>query len=210
MIDLDSIRDTPLMREPFDHLVVPHFIDRDALAAIHPDFPVVNNGGSFPLSELSCGSSFRALVDELQGDALRSAVGAKFDLDLTERPTLLTVRGQARAKDGRIHTDAKWKLVTLLLYLNREWPHAGGHLRLLRTNASLEDFAADVAPVDATAVLFRCTDDAWHGHTPHVGERRAVQVNWVENESWLLREQKRHRWSSRIKRIWSGSRAPRA
>ena len=96
---------------------------------------------------------------------------------------MITVRGQARPKDGRIHTDSVTKLVTVLLYLNQAWKGEGGSLRLLRSNASFDDYFADVPPEAGTAVFFRCTDNAWHGHTPYVGPRRALQLNWVTDES---------------------------
>lgn len=188
------------------HLVVPRFIR--FTPELERDFPAVPTAGSFPLSELERGPAFEALIAELQSEALREAVESKLEIDLGGRPTMVTVRGQARAKDGRIHTDSKWKLVTLLVYVNRDWRHEGGHLRLLRSPNDLEDYVADVPPEYGTAVFFRCTDNAWHGHTPYVGERRAIQLNWVEDESWVRREQGRHRWSSRLKTIFSAS--PRA
>lgn len=206
MIDLEHFRATPLEREPFGHLVVPRFIRSDAMAELERDFPSISKAGSFPLSELSSGPAFGKLVDELHGDAFRKAVESKLEIDLTGRPTMLTVRGHARGKDGRIHTDSTWKLVTLLIYMNGSWPHEGGHLRLLRSPNNLDDYFADIRPEHATAVLFRCSPNAWHGHTPYVGERRAIQLNWVEDESWVRREQGRHRWSSKLKRIFS--RAP--
>jgi hypothetical protein len=205
MIDIDRFRATPLVREPFGHLVVPRFIHSDAIAELDRDFPSVPKAGSFPLSELSSGPAFDKLVDELHGDALRKAVESKLEIDLTGSPTMLTVRGHARAKDGRIHTDSTWKLVTLLIYVNGSWSHAGGHLRLLRSPKNLDDYFADIRPEHATAVLFRSAPKAWHGHTPYVGERRAIQLNWVEDASWVRREQGRHRWSSKVKRIFSGA-----
>ena len=205
MIDLDRFRATPLERDPFEHLVVPQFIDSDSMAELERDFPSVPKAGSFPLSELSSGPAFDRLVDQLHGDALSKAVESKFEIDLTGRPTMLTVRGHARAKDGRIHTDSTWKLVTLLIYMHGAWPHEGGHLRLLRSPKSLDDYFADIRPEHATGVFFRCTENAWHGHTPYVGERRAIQLNWVEDASWVRREQGRHRWSSKLKRIFSGA-----
>ena len=206
MIELGRLRDAELVREPFAHVIVPHFVRPKP--ELDRDFPKVPRAGSFPLSELSHGPVFDELVAELHGDALRETVEAKFDIDLAGRPTMLTVRGHARAKDGRIHTDSKWKVVTLLIYMNHEWSDDGGHLRLLRSSESLEDCAADIAPEYGTAVFFLCSENAWHGHTPYVGERRAIQLNWVEDESWVRREQGRHRWSSKLKSIFS--RAPRA
>ncbi len=138
MIDLDRFHATPLER----------------------DFPYVPKAGSFPLSELSFGPAFDKLVDELHGDALRTAVEEKFGIDLTGCPTMLTVRGHARARDGRIHTDSKWKLVTLLVYVNRAWPHEGGNLRLTRSPKNLDDYFADIPPEYGMAVFFRCTENA--------------------------------------------------
>lgn len=198
MIDLEKLRATPLEREPFEHLVVPGLIPSESAL----DFPAIARPGSFPLSELTCGRAFEQLIDELRAAPLRKAVEEKFCVDLAGRPTLVTVRGHARAKDGRIHTDSKWKLVTLLLYMNRAWGHEGGHLRLLRSRSDLDDFVADVPPEYGTAVFFRCADNAWHGHTPYVGERRAIQLNWVEDESWVRREQGRHRLSSKLKSLF--------
>lgn len=203
MIQLDRLERGQLEREPFPHVVVRDFVR--ATSELERDFPAVAKAGSFPLSELAHGPSFDELVEELHGEPLRRTVEEKFGVDLSGRPTMLTVRGHARAKDGRIHTDSRWKLVTLLIYMNRDWTDEGGHLRLLRSSKDLDDYVADIAPEFGTAVFFHCSENAWHGHTPYVGERRAIQLNWVEDESWVRREQGRHRWSSKLKTIFSRS-----
>jgi SM-20-related protein len=200
MIDYERFRSTPLVREPFDHLVVPEFLDPGLVDPVLSGFPRIEKGGSFPLSVLACGSGFDGLVEELRGAELRKAVAEKFGIDLEGRPALVTVRGQARPKDGRIHTDTETKLVTVLLYLNRGWKDKGGWLRLLRSNASLDDYFTEVPPEAGTAVFFRCTKNAWHGHTPYVGERRALQLNWVTDESIVRHEERRHRFSARLKK----------
>lgn len=200
MIDYERFRNTPLDREPFDHIVVADFLRRETLGTVLSGFPVIEKGGSFPESELSFGPGFASLLEELRGPELRAAVEEKFGIDLEGRPAMVTVRGQARAKDGRIHTDAVTKIVTVLLYLNPGWANEGGRLRLLRTNASLDDYFADVPPEAGTAVFFRCTDNAWHGHTRYEGERRAIQLNWVTDESVVRHEQRRHRLSARLKK----------
>jgi hypothetical protein len=200
MIDYQRFRRTPLVREPFDHLVVKDFLRAEAIKPVLSGFPPIQKGGSFPESELSFGSGFASLLEELRGEELRAAVEEKFEIDLEGRPTMITVRGQARDKDGRIHTDAVTKIVTVLLYLNPGWKDEGGRLRLLRSDASLEDYFADVPPEAGTAVFFRCTDNAWHGHTPYVGERRAIQLNWVTAESVARHEERRHRFSARLKK----------
>jgi len=200
MIDLERFRKTALVREPFDHLVVSGFLQASALEPVLAGFPAIEKGGSFPESELSFGRGFAVLVEQLRGPLLRAAVAEKFGIDLEGRPTMVTVRGQARAKDGRIHTDTETKIVTVLLYLNPGWKNEGGRLRLLRSKASLEDYFAEIPPEAGTAVFFRCTDNAWHGHTPYVGRRRAIQLNWVTDENVVRREERRHQFSARLKK----------
>jgi hypothetical protein len=200
MIDYERLRRTPLVREPFEHLVVSGFLAAPSLDGVLSGFPAIEKGGSFPESELAVGPAFAGLLAELRGPELREAVAEKFAIDLTGKPTMVTVRGQARAKDGRIHTDTEAKIVTVLLYLNRGWKDAGGRLRLLRSSSSLDDYFAEVSPEAGTAVFFRCTDNAWHGHTPYVGERRAIQLNWVADEEVVRREESRHRFSARLKK----------
>ncbi|MEZ5648121.1 MAG: hypothetical protein R3E60_04120 [Alphaproteobacteria bacterium] len=49
----------------------------------------------FPLATIKgAGSAFLKLMETLQGPALRHAVAEKFNLDLTNRPTMVTVRGR--------------------------------------------------------------------------------------------------------------------
>ncbi|MGH9388324.1 MAG: 2OG-Fe(II) oxygenase, partial [Vicinamibacteria bacterium] len=163
MIDHERFRSTPLVREPFDHLVVPGFLSASALEPLLSGFPAIEKGGSFPESELSFGPAFASLLAELRGPELRAVVAEKFSIDLAGKPTMITVRGQARAKDGRIHTDTETKIVTLLLYLNPGWKDEGGRLRLLRSSSSLDDYFAEIPPEAGSAVFFRCTDNAWHG-----------------------------------------------
>ena len=211
MLDIDRLRQTPLAAEPFPHLVVPWFLPESSLSTLEPDFPTIPRGGSYPAADVDYGPAFGELVEELQGSGLRHAVEDKFGIDLSGRPTLVTVRGHTRAKDGRIHTDSEWKLVTLLIYVHRDWPHEGGRFRFVRSASNLDDVITEVTPARATAVFFRCTENAWHGHTPHVGVRRAVQVNWVEDASWVEREERRHGFSSKLKRLFTfGSGAPTA
>jgi hypothetical protein len=199
MIDLDEFQKAALVREPFDHMIVSGFIRPESVGGILEDFPAIEKGGSFPASELSFGERFAALLEALRSEPLRRAVEDKFAIDLEGRPAMVTVRGQARPKDGRIHTDSRSKIVTVLLYMNSGWKERGGWLRLLRSADSLDDYFAEVPPEAGTAVFFRCTRNAWHGHTPFVGRRRAIQLNWVLDESVARREQGRHRLSARLK-----------
>jgi SM-20-related protein len=201
LLDLDAFAATPLTIDPYPHLVVPGFLRRGALDAIAGDYPTIAKPGSFPVSELRYGAQFQALLDELEGPAMRAAVAAKFAMDLEDRPTMVTVRGRAQHKDGRIHADSTTKLITVLVYMNAAWEESGGRLRLLRSADDLDDYFAEVPPVEGTLVAFKVTPNSWHGHEPIEGERRVVQLNWVRDATVVRREQTRHRFSARVKRL---------
>jgi len=201
ILDLDRLRATPLIRDPFDFVIVENFVCAEHLPAVLAGFPEVRRHGSFPLRGLACGAAFDALVAELEGDALRGAVEEKFAIDLAGRPTMVTVRGQGDGKDGRIHTDSPTKLITLLLYLNPAWTEEGGRLRLLRRRDDLEDYAAEVAPLAGTMVAFRRSEASFHGHYPHQGRRQSLQLNWVTDQRVVTRELGRHAWSARLKAL---------
>jgi SM-20-related protein len=201
ILDLDGLRAAPLVRDPFDFIVVEQFLRADALAPLLADFPKIRRRGSFPVESVEYGPDFAGLVAALTGSPLRNAIEEKFGIDLSERPTLLTVRGRSDGTDGRIHTDSKTKIITLLLYMNPVWDHAEGRLRLLRGAGDLEDYAAEVTPLAGTMLAFRRSERSFHGHREHVGERRSLQLNWVTDGSVLRRELGRHRWSARLKAL---------
>jgi hypothetical protein len=200
-LDCVALAATPLVREPFPFVIVPGFLRAAALEAVHADFPRVDRAGSFPVSELSFGEGFRALLAELEGPAMRRTIEQKFAIDLSGRPTMVTVRGRARLADGKIHSDSKTKLITVLLYLNSQWEAPGGRLRLLRSADSLDDMVAEVPPDAGTLLAFKVTANSWHGHEPFEGQRRAIQLNWVTDQSVVRHEQSRHRFSARLKRL---------
>ncbi len=203
ILELDALRQTPLVSEPFEYLLVPRFIKAEHLDAIERDFPPIAQGGSFPLNSLRYGPAFQQLTGELLGDELRHIFAVKFDMDLSERPATLTVRGRTRLKDGQIHTDSKTKLITVLLYLNKSWSADGGRLRLLRSEHNLEDVVAEVPPDQGALVAFRCRPNAWHGHHPFEGERRSLQLNYVVDESASRWSSLRHSMSAVFKALRS-------
>jgi hypothetical protein len=201
ILDLERLRATPLRRDPFDFVIVENFVGPEHWAALDADFPEVRKHGSFPLPALRCGPAFAQLAAEMEDEPLRRAIAEKFAIDLDGRPTMITVRGRSDGKDGRIHTDSATKLITLLLYLNPVWEEPGGRLRLLRQPDDLDDCAAEVPPVSGMMVAFRRGDRSFHGHYPHRGERRSVQLNWVTDAAVVRRELARHGWSARLKAL---------
>ena len=201
-LDLARLRDSPLRRDPFEFVVVEDFLGGgDKLSALVDAFPAVPGHGSYPLSTLACAPLFARLAEELEGDAMREAMEAKFALDLSHRPTMITLRGYSDGKDGGIHTDSETKLITVLIYMNHEWTEAGGRLRLLRGPRNLADFVAEVPPLAGTLVAFRRSAASFHGHAAHVGKRQSIQLNWVTDAKVVRRELGRHVWSARWKSL---------
>jgi hypothetical protein len=200
-LDLEAFRAAPLVRRPFEYLVLPGFIKPGARAALNADYPSINAPGSFPVEGLTYGPTFASLVRSLTGPEVRAAFEEKFGLDLKGRPTMLTVRGRCGTRDGNIHTDAASKILTVLIYLNPGWRGSGGCLRLLRSPTDIEDVLVEVPPVDGTLVAFRRSDNSFHGHKPYIGPRRVVQFNWVTTRGTERYEMFRHRASAWVKRV---------
>jgi len=201
LLDLDSLANAPLARDPFLYTVVPNFIRPADATGIREDFPAIADPGLLPVEATAYGNRFGALIRELQSQAVARAFSEKFDIDLAGRPTMITVRGRCQAKDGRIHPDSEAKLVTALLYFNETWENQGGRLRLLRSATDLNDVIAEVPPDSGTLVAFKRSDCSYHGHEPYVGVRRYVMINWMASGFAAQRELMRHRLSAQVKRL---------
>ena len=184
MIELDyaALNTLPVATDPFPHLVVPHFVPPAALARVVADLPEIANARLLPARAVRLGPAARDLMAAMEGLELRRAIAARFGLDLSDAPTMVTLRGRTREKDGRIHCDSTAKRVTVLLYLNPAtdaWSQHEGCLRLLRGPDDIEDFAVEVPPVDGTLLVFPNGPTTWHGHKTFVGQRysRAAQLH---------------------------------
>jgi SM-20-related protein len=202
LLDLASLAAAPLVREPYEHLVLPGFLSPAALQRVLLDYPRVDRPGSFPLPETRYGPNFAAFVAELEAAALRHLFEQKFALDLTGRPTTITVRGRCGKRDGRVHTDSATKIITVLIYMNDGWDEPNGRLRLLRS-ADLDDYAIEVPPAAGTLIAFRRSERSFHGHTSFEGERKVIQLNWVTDQRVADRELGRHSLSARLKRLFA-------
>ena len=199
--DFAALERTPLERDPFEFVVVPDFLRSENFPAVLADYPQVPGPGSHPPGELKIHGNFRALIDELRGPEFQAAIERKFAIDLSGRPTMYTVRGFVRERDGAIHTDSKTKIITVLLYMNEHWQEDAGRLRLLRGPNNLDDYVAEVPPYGGTLLAFRRADNSWHGHKPTSGPRRAIQLNWVTSQAVVDAEQNRHGLSTRLKKF---------
>ena len=202
-IDIDRLRSARLRTEPFTYTIVENFLNRESLGQAVARYPDLQ-GGSYPLDSVDVPPVLGEIIDELDGPEFEAAVAEKFNVDLAGRPKMYTLRGQCRLKDGRIHTDSQDKIITVLLYMNEDWPHEGGRLRMLRSGQDVEDYAEEVAPDKGTLLIFRRSDHSWHGHTPFEGTRRSIQMNWMVSGGKKSFHKLRHNLSAMIKKVSAG------
>jgi len=96
----------------------------------------------------------------------------------------------------------------VLLYMNDlSWSNDGGRLRLLNSGTDLEDYFTEVEPKGGTLLIFKRSDNSWHGHHSYEGPRRAVQINWLTDEAALRREEGRRGVITRVKNMLRGNAA---
>lgn len=202
MLNLDTLSQATVASDPFPYMAASNVLSHETLNRISGDFPVIDKPGIFSLSDLSYGKAFAELIDEIRSSALEKIIEEKFNVDLSDKPLMITVRGRCQKKDGRIHTDSKDKIVTCLLYLNDpNWQADGGRLRLLRDGRDLNSTIVEVPPNGGNFVAFKRTDNSWHGHEPFEGPRRYVMFNWVRSDVALAKNLGRHKLSAVFKRM---------
>jgi hypothetical protein len=201
MINYAALDAAQLQRDPFDYLIVPNFLTPEVVARVNPDYPAITGPANFKLEELDYGPAFAALTEELAGPELTRHLAAKFEMDLPFDSTSITVRKFCEPTDGHIHVDHRTKVIAMLVYFNETWEADGGKFRILRSADDMEDYAAEVPPLAGTMVAFRRTDRSFHGHKQYVGERRMVQVAWVQEDAAARLEKRFNRMSKPIRRL---------
>jgi hypothetical protein len=186
--------DTLIRHEPFPFMIAHGQLPEEARADLERDFPKYAEAGFFPYDEKECGGSVRQLVDAVISPAFASAVGDKLGIDnLGQYPTLVSLCRSMNRRHGTIHTDSKSKVATVLIYLNSSWHDTSdGCLRFL---AKIDDvdaiLAPEIKPLYGEFVIFKRTDNSFHGHLPYEGERRVIQVAWLTSEEEKLRKTQR-------------------
>ena len=190
MINLPALEQATLSTDPFPFAVVPDFLSPDALVAANADYPAITSAANHALDDLSYGPAFARLISELQSPEFARTLGARFAMGLDGLPTTITVRRFCERTDGNIHTDHKSKVITVLVYFNESWTHSEGQLRLLRSRHSLEDHVVEVPPIGGTLLAFKRTPHSWHGHSRFVGERRMLQLNYLDRSPLALAAQR--------------------
>ncbi len=200
-LDIERLKAARLRTEPFEYTIVSGFLAPASLARVIETYPEISKGGSYPVESLEVRPPLQEVIDELDGPAFESAIEQKFGVALAGMPKMYSLRGYCRQSDGKIHTDSKDKIITCLLYLNRDWQADGGKLRLLRGGTDIRDYAEEVPPDNGTMLMFRRSEASFHGHDRFEGVRRSIQMNWMVSGNRRAFHKLRHQLSARLKRL---------
>jgi SM-20-related protein len=198
---MDKLKAAKIETSPFMYTIIPGFLSPEMVSRINATYPKIEKGGSYPIESLDASMAIKEVIDELDGPEFEQAVAEKFSVDIAGKPKMYSLRGYTRAKDGQIHTDSKDKIITVLLYLNENWQQPGGRLRILRSGQNVDDFAAEVPPDNGTLLVFKRSDNSWHGHHPFEGPRRSLQMNWMTSEGSKGWHKVRHTISAAMKKL---------
>jgi SM-20-related protein len=191
-LDLAPFLAAPVRQDPYPWIAASGCIRPETLPALRRDFPRLRRPGYHPVETFTPQGEFATLLAQIEAGALDRAMSAKFGLDFTALPRLVTVRFTSAAHEGRPHTDSESKIATLLLYLHPDWGSMEGRIRVLRREA-LADPVAELSPAEGNIFAFLRSDHSWHGHTPFAGERRVVQVAWLRDAKDVERKRSRGR-----------------
>ena len=203
ILDLKKIKEAKVNKEAFPFFSVSNvFLNNKITKDLTKDFPEILKGGSFPSESLTAGPSFKKLIEELESKELKQLLESKFNINLSNSSVVTTVRGISRKRDGKIHSDSKTKLVTVLIYLNEGWEKRTGLLRMLKDSSNIENFLYETPATMGSLIAFKVEPNCWHGYLPYIGKRKSIQLNYLNQDS-LLSHRARHKISFLIKKFSS-------
>ena len=201
LINIEAIENKGVTSHPYPYFGLENALHQAYKDEIIKDFPILSKGGSFPLDSIEVKGSLKSLVDEISGDKFRNLIAKKFDVNLSAKPLVITARGYSRINDGKIHTDSKTKLITILIYLNEVWGSPNGRLRILNSN-DIEDYKEEFSSSFGQMIAFKVTDNCWHGYQPYEGKRRSLQINYLVDQKYKKYHIYRHRVSALFKKYF--------
>ena len=187
---------------PFAFLVAPAQLPDAQRATLLRDFPRYGSAGFFPYRAEDCGPSMRALVEELSGGAIATAIGLRLGIpDLAGFPVLVTVSDSVHRRHGTIHTDSSPRSPRPCSISTHHGPGPAKAACVCScaVTTSSQLAAPEIRPLYGTLVAFRRADNSWHGHLPFEGERRVLQVAWLASAADVERKNRRGRFSRMVK-----------
>ena len=180
MIDFNKLQSAEVDKTYYPFFSLDNcFLDNSSSITLSEDFPDIKSGGSIPPSSINLKGSIKKLISDLEGLEMKAILEEKLNVDLSNSEIVTTLRGYSRKKDGKIHTDSKSKIITLLLYLNESWEYETGKLRMVKNEENLEEFIKEIPATLGSVVAFKVTENCFHGFLPFEGKRQSIQMNYV-------------------------------
>lgn len=202
VLRLDALKDAEVKSTPFPYFVVDHSIVDSEVQAVVKDFPKITQGGSYNLDDVEIKPNFDRLLKSVDTPEFRQILTDKFGVNVMEHPMMITLRGFSRQKDGRIHSDSKSKLLTILIYLNESWDAETGRLRILNDNHDINNYVEEINAGPGSLVAFKVTDNGWHGYIPYEGQRQSIQINFLTSEKANAKHKFFHGLSAKFKKVF--------
>tara|TARA_B100000579_G_C22656846_1_gene768980 strand:+ start:326 stop:925 length:600 start_codon:yes stop_codon:yes gene_type:complete len=180
LIDFNKLQSVEVDKTHFPFFSLDNcLLDNQYRTDLARDFPDIKSGGSIPPSAISLKESIKKIISDLESQEMKAILEEKLNVDLSNSEIVTTLRGYSRKKDGKIHTDSKSKIITLLLYLNESWEYETGKLRMLKSKENLDDFIKEIPATLGSVVAFKVTENCFHGFLPFEGKRQSIQMNYV-------------------------------
>lgn len=202
ILKLDALKNAEVASTPYPYFVVENALADSEVQAVIQDFPKIEQGGSFNIEDVEIKPNFDRFLKSLDTPEFRQILTDKFDVNVMEHPMMITLRGYSRQKDGRIHSDSKSKLLTVLIYLNESWEAPNGRLRILNDDKDINNYVTEINAGPGSLVAFKVTDNGWHGYIPYEGQRQSIQINFLTSEKANAKHKFFHGLSAKVKKIF--------
>ncbi|RKG41029.1 2OG-Fe(II) oxygenase [Acinetobacter rongchengensis] len=202
ILKLDALKNAEVSSTPYPFFVVENAIVDSEVQSVIQEFPKIEQGGSFNIEDVEIKPHFDRFLKSLDTPEFRQILTDKFDVNVMEHPMMITLRGYSRQKDGRIHSDSKSKLLTILIYLNESWDAPNGRLRILNDAQDINNYVAEINAGPGSLVAFKVTDNGWHGYIPYEGQRQSIQINFLTSEKANAKHKFFHGLSAKMKKIF--------
>ena len=202
VLKLDELKNATVSSSPYPYFVVENSIVESEVQAVIKDFPKIEQGGSYNIEDVEIKPHFAQLLASVDTPEFRQILTEKFEVDVMKHPMMITLRGFSRQKDGRIHSDSKSKLITILIYLNESWDAPTGRLRILNDDKDIHNYVTEINAGPGSLVAFKVTDNGWHGYIPYEGQRQSIQINFLTSEKANAKHKFFHGLSAKMKKIF--------
>ena len=92
MLNFDSVKKSQTRTTPFTYISASDVIMREQAKAVRDDYPTIKQPGFLTLSKLKVEGHFKSLIDDLMSPQVADVLSERLNLDLTEKPYMITVR----------------------------------------------------------------------------------------------------------------------